>query len=216
LKPPNDRTTSYDSDDDETPSTSTSKPLNIQPQARSRHVPSRNAKPIYVEVVGDNSQRKRKKKDKGKAVAYSPSSEDEPYQESTHLNDRVSSSRPLSLGTIRRLFTKSQRRSPSPVKLPPGISPPKKSKEAPRVEPKVYLANERTFFAWLRFSVLLGTFALALFNAGGDEPVGRFCGLLYSLISVSVLFYALIRFHQRTVMIKSSYGGPYGKFMKFW
>ena len=56
------------------------------------------------------------------------------------------------------------------------------AKTASKVEPKVYLASERTFFSWIRVSLLLGSFGLALFN-GGDS-MGRIMGLIYAGISI--------------------------------
>lgn len=56
------------------------------------------------------------------------------------------------------------------------------AKAASKVEPKVYLASERTFFSWIRVSLLLGSFGLALFN-GGDS-MGRVMGLVYAGISI--------------------------------
>lgn len=47
---------------------------------------------------------------------------------------------------------------------------------------QVFLASERTFFSWLRVSLLLGSFALALFN-GGDN-IGRYMGVVYAIISM--------------------------------
>lgn len=47
---------------------------------------------------------------------------------------------------------------------------------------QVFLASERTFFSWLRVALLLGSFALALFN-GGDK-IGRQMGIVYALISI--------------------------------
>ncbi|KAL7005582.1 hypothetical protein EMMF5_004827 [Cystobasidiomycetes sp. EMM_F5] len=55
-----------------------------------------------------------------------------------------------------------------------------------KVEPKVFLASERTFFSWLRVALLLGSFALALFN-GGDK-IGRQMGIVYALISILAVY----------------------------
>lgn len=53
---------------------------------------------------------------------------------------------------------------------------------ASKVEPKVFLASERTFFSWIRVALLLGSFGLALFNSG--DATGRAMGLTYAGISL--------------------------------
>ena len=60
-----------------------------------------------------------------------------------------------------------------------------------RVEPKVYLAAERTFLSWLEFSILLGSIAATLLNFGQDYitlasswgfTIMAALSLLYSLV----------------------------------
>jgi uncharacterized membrane protein YidH (DUF202 family) len=53
------------------------------------------------------------------------------------------------------------------------------------VEPKVALATERTFLAWLEFSIILGSIAAALINfsppvVAGDEPPASNSTILYA------------------------------------
>ena len=64
-------------------------------------------------------------------------------------------------------------RTNSEQQKPPAVS---------KVEPKVFLASERTFFSWIRVSLLLGSFGLALFNSG--DGLGRAMGLTYAGISL--------------------------------
>lgn len=45
--------------------------------------------------------------------------------------------------------------------------------------------GERTFFSWLRVALLLGSFALALFN-GGDK-IGSRMGMVYAIISMGMV-----------------------------
>src|SRR5205814_5440032 len=106
------------------------------------------------------------------------------------------------------------KRFPETVILPPNVRIPRKIITPIRVEPKVFFANERTFFSWMRFSVLLGTFSLALFNAGGaDDKVGKTCGLIYAIISIIVLIYSLVKYNKRLTMINNRDPGPYGKLL---
>jgi hypothetical protein len=71
-------------------------------------------------------------------------------------------------------------------KLPPNVRVPRKVATALKVEGKVWFANERTWVAWLNTAVLLGTLALALFNASKDT-VARNFAYVYALISIGVL-----------------------------
>ncbi|KAG6891372.1 hypothetical protein C0992_008083 [Termitomyces sp. T32_za158] len=86
--------------------------------------------------------------------------------------------------------------------LPPKVRIPKKIATPIKVEAKVWFANERSKFqspanhpsmtlfsawvSWLNISILLGTLALALFNASKDEIATRFA-YGYAIISICVL-----------------------------
>ncbi|CAG8486095.1 102_t:CDS:2 [Paraglomus brasilianum] len=76
-----------------------------------------------------------------------------------------------------------------------------------RVEPKVYFANERTFLSWLNFTVILGGFAVGLLNFG--DKVGRVAAGMFTLVSMSVMLYALYMYHWRAQMIRRKEYGPY-------
>nr|GAT57368.1 predicted protein [Mycena chlorophos] len=78
---------------------------------------------------------------------------------------------------------------------------PKKVATAVRVEGKVWFANERTWVAWLNVAVLLGTLALALFNASKD-PIARAFAYVYAIISVGVLIYGYVLYQHRITMIR--------------
>jgi uncharacterized membrane protein YidH (DUF202 family) len=67
--------------------------------------------------------------------------------------------------------------SPVPVPVPSSSKPPSGS----RIEPKVWLANERTWLNWCRTGVLLGSFGVALINSS----VSAWRLLLISFISNS-------------------------------
>lgn len=94
-----------------------------------------------------------------------------------------------------------------PVILPPGVKIPKKVVTPLRVEPKVFFANERTYFAWMSFGTLISTFSLALFNAG--DSVGKLSGIVYSLVSISTLLYGMGLYYRRRELIHSRAAGPY-------
>lgn len=74
--------------------------------------------------------------------------------------------------------------------LPPGVREPGhliKDTGPVRVEPKVWLANQRTFVKWQHISVLLATLSLSLYNAAGkDNSVARSLAIAYTLIAAMV------------------------------
>jgi VTC domain/Domain of unknown function (DUF202) len=94
-----------------------------------------------------------------------------------------------------------------PVILPPGVKVPAKIVTPLRVEPKVYFANERTYFSWMSFATLLATFSIALFNAG--DTVGRISGVVYTLISLSTFLYGMGLYYRRRELINARVAGPF-------
>ncbi|KAI8085161.1 vacuolar transporter chaperone 1 [Halteromyces radiatus] len=69
-----------------------------------------------------------------------------------------------------------------------------------RIEPKVYFANERTFLSWLHFTVVLGGLAMGLLNFG--DKISQFCALMFTVIAMFVMVYALYVFHWRANTIR--------------
>ena len=74
------------------------------------------------------------------------------------------------------------------VKLPPGVRHPGqliKDSGPVKVEPKVWLANQRTFIKWQHVSLLLASLSLGLYNAAGEsQSVARSLAIVYTLIAV--------------------------------
>lgn len=99
------------------------------------------------------------------------------------------------------------------VILPPGVRIPKKIQTVVRVEPKVFFANERTFFSWMSFAVLLGSFSIALVNTG--DRIGKICGLMYTMVSLSTLIYGCGLYYRRYELIMARASGPYGNYGLF-
>jgi uncharacterized membrane protein YidH (DUF202 family) len=97
--------------------------------------------------------------------------------------------------------------SSPPVILPPGVKVPKKVNTPLRVEPKVFFANERTYFSWMSFGTLLATFSVALFNSG--DTVGKISGVVYTLVSLSTLLYGMGLYYRRRELIRQRAAGPY-------
>ncbi|KAI8376002.1 VTC domain-containing protein [Radiomyces spectabilis] len=94
-----------------------------------------------------------------------------------------------------------------PVILPPGVKVPKKVITPLRVEPKVFFANERTYFSWMSLGTLMATFSIALFNAG--DAVGKISGVVYTLVSLSTLLYGMGLYYRRRELIRARASGPY-------
>ncbi|KAL9027578.1 MAG: hypothetical protein Q9196_003920 [Gyalolechia fulgens] len=76
------------------------------------------------------------------------------------------------------------------VPLPPGVREPgrlTKDTGPVKVEPKVWLANQRTFIKWQHISVLLATLSLSLYNAAeGNNKVARSLAVAYTLVAAGV------------------------------
>lgn len=73
------------------------------------------------------------------------------------------------------------------IRLPPGVREPgrlTKQIGPVQVEPKVWLANQRTFVKWQHISVLLATLSLSLYNAAGDNyGIAQGLAIAYTLIA---------------------------------
>jgi uncharacterized membrane protein YidH (DUF202 family) len=83
-----------------------------------------------------------------------------------------------------------QSRRQKDVKLPPGVTKPGqliKDSGPLQVEPKVWLANERTFLKWQHIGVLLGSLSLGLYTAAGKDNLATFMGIAYLCIAVFAL-----------------------------
>jgi uncharacterized membrane protein YidH (DUF202 family) len=90
---------------------------------------------------------------------------------------------------------------------------PKKIATPVRVEGKVWFANERTWISWLNLSVLIGTLALALYNASEDNEVARMFAYAYAIISIGVLIYGYLLYQHRITMIRRRDPGHFDKIL---
>ncbi|EJD06644.1 uncharacterized protein FOMMEDRAFT_102494 [Fomitiporia mediterranea MF3/22] len=85
--------------------------------------------------------------------------------------------------------------------VPLSVRVPKKIPTPIKVEGKVWFANERTWIAYVNVGVLVGTLALALFNAS-EDAIARNFAYIYALISVGVLVYGWVVYQKRITMIR--------------
>ncbi|OAR01208.1 hypothetical protein LLEC1_00166 [Akanthomyces lecanii] len=74
-----------------------------------------------------------------------------------------------------------------------------------KVEPKVWLANERTFLKWQHICILQGALALALYSAAGENATAAVFGVVYTGIAVfaGAWGYAMLR-ARRSMIIERS------------
>lgn len=101
-------------------------------------------------------------------------------------------------------------RQPGSVRLPPGVREPGKliKDSGPvRVEPKVWLANQRTFIKWQHISVLLASLSLGLYNAAGEHNnVARILALVYTLVAIFAGAWGWWQYLLRSRMIQERSG----------
>eukprot|EP01135_Chromosphaera_perkinsii_P000182 Nk52_evm3s39 gene=Nk52_evmTU3s39 len=76
-----------------------------------------------------------------------------------------------------------------------------------RIEPKTYLANERTFLGWLSIGITIATFSIALMDFGGDSAF--ISGCIYTPIAVIFMIYSLIMYNKRGNQIRNLHSGAF-------
>lgn len=81
-------------------------------------------------------------------------------------------------------YSKAKRARETP--LPEGVKEPEewiKNAGPLKIEPKVWLANERTFLKWQHICVLLGSLALSLYTAAGENLLAEIMGIAYIAVA---------------------------------
>jgi uncharacterized membrane protein YidH (DUF202 family) len=102
-----------------------------------------------------------------------------------------------------------QARREKEVPLPPGVTKPTlliKDSGPLQVEPKVWLANERTFLKWQHISVLLGTLSVGLYNAGRGNLTVQAFSIVFLFIAAFAGIWGYAMHHQRRDMIVARSG----------
>lgn len=147
----------------------------------------------------------------------STSAEDEPHRE-TETHEEVNHSHSEPHGVLSGLFSLSpfsnskyaRAHRNEPVELPPGVRHPGKfikDMSPVNVEPKVWLANQRTFIKWQHVSVLLATLSLGLYNAAGESnDVARGLAVVYTVIAMFAGGWGWRMYITRSQMIKDRSG----------
>ncbi|KAI1817576.1 VTC domain-containing protein [Poronia punctata] len=104
-------------------------------------------------------------------------------------------------GFSRSRYARSKRQR---AQLPEGVTRPEewlKNAGPLQIEPKVWLANERTFLKWQHICVLLGTLALGLYTAAGENFTAECMGIAYIAIAVLAGAWGNYMLHRRRTMI---------------
>ncbi|KAH8677430.1 VTC domain-containing protein [Xylariales sp. PMI_506] len=90
------------------------------------------------------------------------------------------------------------------VQLPEGVVEPEewiKNAGPLQVEPKVWLANERTFLKWQHICILLGSLAVGLYSAAGENFLAECMGIAYIIIAVMSGLWGYFMLQKRRTMI---------------
>lgn len=72
---------------------------------------------------------------------------------------------------------------------------------------KTFFANERTFLSWLRFTLLLGALSIGLLNF--SDHIGQVSAIMFTILAMIVMLYALYNFHVRSNLIKRKETGDF-------
>ncbi|KAI5800351.1 VTC domain-containing protein [Peziza echinospora] len=99
--------------------------------------------------------------------------------------------------------------------LPPGVTKPEKlimHSTPVNVEPKVWLANQRTFIKWEHVSILLATLSLGLYNAAGEHNyIARALGIAYTVIALFTGIWGYWVYIERCNLITNRSGKDFDK-----
>ncbi|PHH87994.1 hypothetical protein CDD83_8143 [Cordyceps sp. RAO-2017] len=95
------------------------------------------------------------------------------------------------------------------AQLPEGVVKPTewiKNTGELKIEPKVWLANERTFLKWQHICLLQGSLAIGLYTAAGKDLVAEVMGIVYVAIAAFAGIWGYSMLHARRNMIMERSG----------
>jgi uncharacterized membrane protein YidH (DUF202 family) len=69
-----------------------------------------------------------------------------------------------------------------------------------RIEPKVFLANERTFLHWLHYAIVLAVVAIAMLNFG--NRTARALSAAFVVVAAAIMVRSLLVFRWRSERIR--------------
>ncbi|KAK7755933.1 Phosphate metabolism transcription protein [Diatrype stigma] len=106
-------------------------------------------------------------------------------------------------------YTRARRQRDQQQQLPAGVTKPQtwiKNAGPLQIEPKVWLANERTFLKWQHICILLGSLAISLYTAAGENFVAECMGVAYVAIAALAGAWGYYILHVRRGMITERSG----------
>lgn len=106
-------------------------------------------------------------------------------------------------------YTRARRQREQQQQLPEGVTKPKtwiKNAGPLQIEPKVWLANERTFLKWQHICILLGSLAISLYTAAGENFLAECMGVAYVAIAALAGAWGYYMLHVRRGMITERSG----------
>ncbi|KAI1418222.1 SPX-domain-containing protein [Hypoxylon sp. FL1857] len=126
-----------------------------------------------------------------------------------HDADEDNTTQQRGYGTLSSVFpgfslSKYSRAKRQRAQLPEGVTKPEvwlKNAGPLQVEPKVWLANERTFLKWQHICILLGTLAISLYTAAGENFLAECMGIAYIVIAIMAGGWGYAMLHRRRDMI---------------
>ncbi|KAK1463566.1 VTC domain-containing protein [Colletotrichum cuscutae] len=141
---------------------------------------------------------------------------DESQQSSSRQNGEGSNGQQRSYGTLSSVlpgfslskYSQARRAQKNQQQLPEGVVEPtewiKNSGEL-KIEPKVWLANERTFLKWQHICILLGALAVSLYTAAGENFLAEVMGIVYICIAVfaGIWGYGMMRLRRKMIIGRS-------------
>lgn len=135
-------------------------------------------------------------------------SDRESVQSGEDASERTSGMRSFLPSFSNSRYARAHRRGPA--RLPPGVREPGqliKDAGPIRVEPKVWLANQRTFVKWQHVAVLLGSLSVGLYNAAGESnSVARGLAVVYTLVAAFAGAWGWWQYVVRSRMIQERSG----------
>lgn len=145
----------------------------------------------------------------GAAGAFAGQTEEEGESSSAHQNGNGTYGGTLSSVLPALSLSKyAKAKRAQRFQLPEGVVEPTewiKNAGELKVEPKVWLANERTFLKWQHICVLQGALALALYSAAGENTTAAVFGVVYTIIAIfaGVWGYSMLRVRRSMIIERS-------------
>ncbi|CAJ2511536.1 Uu.00g071610.m01.CDS01 [Anthostomella pinea] len=129
-------------------------------------------------------------------------------------NDAQSNGPQRGYGTLSSVFpgfslSRYSRAKRQRAQLPEGVTKPEtwiKNAGPLQIEPKVWLANERTFLKWQHICILLGTLAISLYTAAGENFLAECMGIAYIAIAALAGLWGYYMLQRRRSMIMERSG----------